>query len=684
MKKLLLLLMLMIVAAGPPGWSKVEVLELNSGLVPEADFTQLGIMKFINLDGLDYNNPKTMLTLESTPANNVQMKQEWPAIINFFTGEYRPKFIWWKDWENFFTPSDPNIEGGKNTFRLQYSSADNGTMTITVVNPLRPQGVTKILKNFDAVPGLTGRDINLINITLKNKNYYNYFAIEFVKQPIKLTGLIINGVPVPGNIEIPASPVGSASWNITGINVLNGFTMEGEFVLDGWVYENDPDNLFAEFVFGNKEEAGTGDISSLSLPLVWFNPCFVDNDNSEWNGQYPVSGAVRYWNNSGSLNAPEQIPYAYAPTYCTRPINSDCFSIYCAPEEELPRTAGVWFRESPCYGMSSLLEFKTDPQLLSDQTSLLTPDATKPEQLTKNMYVLFEPTRPIGDDDIQTILEVGGTISGFNVYIESGLLCMGAWNREQRYVFVFGQSGNNPPGGADIGTPLTAGEIYLAHMEMRHEPAVYDPDTKLKIKDAEFKVRMILNGKSSPWYCFKGFQLDESPSAIGGEAKGTTYGRNSGIYNDYARWFDGCIGDVFIFAGSMTDADQQILYDSYSLRYMLPTTITYPVNAPQAKNSDWKLFDYSPADAAAGSAFEVCPNPFSGSATVDVRLAESQRIRVELFDMTGRKVLSVYDGSCAKGLNSYTINGGSLPAGVYAVKVSGNDFTNIVKVTLTR
>lgn len=418
------------------------------------------------------------------------------------------------------------------------------------------------------------------------------------------------------------------------------------------------DIVTIEFSQEEAEPVGEG-------PIVWFDPCRVVLDQ---NPEHPVEGAVMCWDNWGTLrdlDPPIGLIEACAPNWCTRPIENGCFELNCGPNGELTH-GGLWFKESACYGMSSILTFPYNDAILSDWTSVLTPQVGNTPQLTKNMFLMFKPTE-IQDDDIQTIFEVGGAISGFNVYIDKGYLCMGAWNRVQRYAFVFNTM------------PLIAGDMYLAHMEMRHEAAIYE--NKILVQEAQYKVRMILNGVSSPWYCFKGFQHDDSEGALGGESHGTTYNINQGVFDDYARWFNGCIGDVRIFAGVFNVADEDGEYAFFNGKY--GTSYAYPVSAPPSKNSDWKFYDNSPMEGN-NSTFEVYPNPFSNSATLDLRLADAQRVRVELFDMAGVKVMTVFDGNCTKGLNSFPINGSNLFSGVYAVRISGNNFTNMTKVVLTK
>jgi choice-of-anchor B domain-containing protein len=73
------------------------------------------------------------------------------------------------------------------------------------------------------------------------------------------------------------------------------------------------------------------------------------------------------------------------------------------------------------------------------------------------------------------------------------------------------------------------------------------------------------------------------------------------------------------------------------------------------------------------------PNPFAGRATIALTLPTHQHVRVEVFDALGRRVALLYDGLAdASSAATLTFDAGSLPAGVYFVRATGED------VSLTR
>lgn len=595
-----------------------------------AAVTNLGTLRLHNFDGNDGGNELLKIT------NNASAYQTINSIL-----------------DGFFWDKSPNDETIWNKVTLEY---DGTNIKATITNNAFGSTSTSLLP----FPGVVSGNLDMVLTLYTHGSTANF---KIIAKNFSVTGANFTiapeadyTVPLPKNL-------------VDNIQTDGMFTkMEFEVCLPG-AQLTDSDFLTIDFSQPAVVPSGEG-------PIVWFDPCRVTQDTDPDPTHY-VPGAVMCWYNFGTLGLNPENPFyleaACAPNWCTRPIEDGCFQIRCG-EETSPMPHGLWFKESPCYGMSSILEFPANDAILSPWTSVLTPDLTQ-VQFTKNMLIMFKPTGEVVendggllyDDDIQTIFEVGGTISGFNVYIDNGYLCMGAWNRVQRYAFKF----------AD---PLVRGNLYLAHMEMRHEAAQYEG--KILIKEAEYKVRMILNGEASPWYCFKGFQHDDSPSGIGGETHGTTYNVNLGVYDNYARWFDGCIGDVRIWDYTADEFNAEGEYLYFNAKY--GTDFEYPAEPTTPKASDWKVFDNSPIEGNSGSTFEVYPNPFSNSATLDLRLAEAQNVRVELFDMAGQKVMTVFDGACTKGLNSFPISGTSLLSGVYAVRISGNGFVNMAKVVLTK
>ena len=78
----------------------------------------------------------------------------------------------------------------------------------------------------------------------------------------------------------------------------------------------------------------------------------------------------------------------------------------------------------------------------------------------------------------------------------------------------------------------------------------------------------------------------------------------------------------------------------------------------------------------AATVTSIYPNPVRNSATVVLDVNVSQHIQVDLFDMLGRKVSTVFQEYVASpGAFDIAINTGALPAGSYLVRIKGESFS---------
>ena len=64
------------------------------------------------------------------------------------------------------------------------------------------------------------------------------------------------------------------------------------------------------------------------------------------------------------------------------------------------------------------------------------------------------------------------------------------------------------------------------------------------------------------------------------------------------------------------------------------------------------------------------PNPFNPSTTLSLNVAEASAATIMAYDITGRVVDVVFDGTLQAGMSTITWNASSLPSGVYIVKLS--------------
>lgn len=101
------------------------------------------------------------------------------------------------------------------------------------------------------------------------------------------------------------------------------------------------------------------------------------------------------------------------------------------------------------------------------------------------------------------------------------------------------------------------------------------------------------------------------------------------------------------------------LYSSY-LDLVLPTPITQP---------------------DPGFSFTISPNPVSGEASIQLELPELNQLKIELFDIQGRQLSTLYEGT----LNAGTYRQNWEPkeaAGVYFIRLEGNGISQLQKVIL--
>ena len=79
------------------------------------------------------------------------------------------------------------------------------------------------------------------------------------------------------------------------------------------------------------------------------------------------------------------------------------------------------------------------------------------------------------------------------------------------------------------------------------------------------------------------------------------------------------------------------------------------------------------------------PNPFNPEAHFRFAVRQAQQVRVELYDMLGRRVKVLYVGEAPAGqLQVVRIDGSDLPSGLYVVRVVGKTFVKAQMVTLIK
>lgn len=88
--------------------------------------------------------------------------------------------------------------------------------------------------------------------------------------------------------------------------------------------------------------------------------------------------------------------------------------------------------------------------------------------------------------------------------------------------------------------------------------------------------------------------------------------------------------------------------------------------------------------AGRATRLSVLPNPVRGRAEVRLETPQGEHVRVELFDVLGRRVLTVHDAPLAAGAHTFALDAGALPAGTYLLRATGASVRLARTVTVAR
>jgi glucose/arabinose dehydrogenase len=92
------------------------------------------------------------------------------------------------------------------------------------------------------------------------------------------------------------------------------------------------------------------------------------------------------------------------------------------------------------------------------------------------------------------------------------------------------------------------------------------------------------------------------------------------------------------------------------------------------------------ADPSTPLSFTDCfPNPFSTTTSFSLSMARRGKVRLDLVNMMGERVASLFDGTLPEGRSpAFTVDGAGLPNGVYAIRAQGAGFSIVRRVVLLR
>ncbi len=80
----------------------------------------------------------------------------------------------------------------------------------------------------------------------------------------------------------------------------------------------------------------------------------------------------------------------------------------------------------------------------------------------------------------------------------------------------------------------------------------------------------------------------------------------------------------------------------------------------------------------------VYPNPANQSAVVTLGLIKSEDVAIDVYDLNGKELFSVYHGQCITGKNEIPFNTSQLSTGLYQIRIAGNNKMMSLQLLISR
>jgi len=78
------------------------------------------------------------------------------------------------------------------------------------------------------------------------------------------------------------------------------------------------------------------------------------------------------------------------------------------------------------------------------------------------------------------------------------------------------------------------------------------------------------------------------------------------------------------------------------------------------------------------------PNPFNPSTSFSVEMLETADAVINVYDLVGKTIKTLHEGTLAKGTHTFSFDGSSLPSGIYFYEVKTPSSSIIKKMILTK
>lgn len=78
------------------------------------------------------------------------------------------------------------------------------------------------------------------------------------------------------------------------------------------------------------------------------------------------------------------------------------------------------------------------------------------------------------------------------------------------------------------------------------------------------------------------------------------------------------------------------------------------------------------------------PNPFNPTTTIEFALPHNSNVKLVVYDILGRSVANLVNGSLTAGYHKVNFNAANLSSGVYFYRIEAGDFVSVKKLMLLK
>lgn len=197
---------------------------------------------------------------------------------------------------------------------------------------------------------------------------------------------------------------------------------------------------------------------------------------------------------------------------------------------------------------------------------------------------------------------------------------------------------------------------------------------------------------------FAGFPMTGRPTSLNGKWQHMIYGNSQGMISvTLSRWDAGTSTQVIVGGGNVDLTGMAMSWANFSIpiHYIEGSNPDTCLIIMQASGDTPAVNDYLWVDnlAFSGSStglqhvanslgdVKAYPNPANETLHIALSLAETQSVKMEILDLAG-KVVAAKDCGSLSGVSTQTLEMTALGKGIYFVKVSTTDATEIRKIAV--